>query len=363
MSSDTDEHDAWTAVLVAHAAGSLDPRSTADVEAALRRSPALAAELTALERVRDAVRSVEVDAPPANALARVWSTIEASAPPADLAGAREARDADRWRPLRRQVVAAVAVAAVLFLVAVSSGVLGSRSRNPSGGQALAPDRLLMVSADKTVAKGTAVLDVSGRLQVSFDGAAVRAPGTRPEVSVELGGEGAVRFSTSGEPADYRFTIRSTTITGPLLARPGPIEESVIDVGGVRYESSSGGPFSTKEPTDNVAPFEQVLVRPDLLARLPDLATGPTEDLGTEQLGTTTVRHLRFLFDPGVLSLGYDGPGTFGDVLIGVDDDVVRQFEVSSEGDETDSGIPDAHWTTRFTFTLHDLGQPVVIDPP
>lgn len=211
-----------------------------------------------------------------------------------------------------------------------------------------------------VTAGTATFDVEGTGTVAFDGAVLGRPETRIEVGIDLSGQSAVVFGDDG--ADYRFFVEFEGVSGPPLARPQRTTSEVIVVDGVEYESGDGEPFKESGQADpeEAGLFAQLVVRPDVLGRLPELAEGDVADLGLTDLAGVPVRHLRFALEPGTLA----GPtGTdIAEVWI-AGDGSVRRLRLSSSGPTDIEGVPDATLELRVDIVLEDLGQPLEITAP
>ncbi|MEJ7719522.1 MAG: hypothetical protein WKF58_03365 [Ilumatobacteraceae bacterium] len=302
--------DEWTATLVAYVNGTLGDDERRRVDEALHESPTLRAELAA---VRTIAAAASADEPPASVPDSVWARIDDGAgaplpPPSNVV---------ELRPHRRWILAAAA-AAVAF---VAAGVVvaqitsddesdtasslpapGSTSAAPGTATPLtspAPQALRSASREMLAAR-TARFEVSGEGTAHLENLLGRE-NVDVDIGIELTGEAAVNFADDGA---YRFSTEFVGVSGPEIFRPERTTNDVIVVDGVRYSSSDGGPYETSDVGEaDGALFSAIVLRPDLLSRLGDIAEGEIEDLGVERLDGVDVRRLRFDLDVDELQLG------------------------------------------------------------
>ncbi|MDQ3739196.1 MAG: hypothetical protein M3337_08525, partial [Actinomycetota bacterium] len=374
---------------IAYANDTLDPADRAWVTAALDESSVLRRELEGIVVMR---RAAEADDAPSTVPASVWERLDGDREVEDV------RDAPVVRPLpppplpppdlvdfgrgRRGKVILVAAAAAVAGVAtgalvstqLSDDTPDAQTTNPPSPTGQSPvstadgsspldtqaQQALRSASSSMVGARTATFDVEGKGTVAFDGSVLGQPDTRLEVGIDLSGESAVVFDDDG--ADYQFFVEFEGVSGPVLARPQRTTSEVILVDGVEYESDNGEPFTESSPSDpeDAGLFAELVVRPDVLGRLPEMADGEIADLGLTELGGATVRHLRFDLEAGTLAAP---TGTnVAEVWI-ADDGSVRRLRLSSSGPAEIEGVPDATLDLRVDIVLDELGQPLEIIAP
>ena len=376
----SDERDEWTVALIAYANDTLEPAERGRVAAALEGSPGLRQELDDIMVLRQA--AVADDAPD-TVPASVWERLDGDAsvarplpPPPPPAGVI---DLGRRRRARIVLIAAAAAVAGVGTGALLNSQLGddeqsSQTTSPPPPSETSPAtatagsnplnvqarQALRTASSSMVGAGTATFDVEGKGTVAFDGAVLGQPDTRLQVGIDLSGESAVVFG--GDSADYRFFVEFEGVSGPPPARPQRTTSEVVVVDGVEYESDNGEPFTQTGPPDpdDAGLFTQLVVRPDVLGRLPELADGEVADLGLTELGGVTVRYLRFDLAAG--SLGAPTGTSIAEVWL-ADDGSVRRLRLSSSGPAEIEDIPDATLDLRVDIVLDEIGQPLEITVP
>ena len=380
MNRDAQDDD-WTITLMAYASGSLDPAGRAGVERALAESEALRGELRTIELMR---RAVGVDEPPATVPTSVWDRIDAAPTggPLPRPTAESSHQAPPGTavvtPLRRRRRLTVALsAAAAVVVALAAGVILTQGGGVGDGTAdPGPDTVITTAASDTPLAGqprfvlrqaglamrrarTATFDINGTIDVSVSLSVL--PDRRYDVGVELTGTSDVVFG-QGDQSDYSFSTEFVGVSGPLALRPPPTMSELVVVDGVVYESDDGEPFVERpqgEPDDRGL-FAQLVVTPDVYARLPDLADGDIEDFGVSELRGVPVRRLRFDLVPG--AIGSTESADTAEVWIG-EDGLVRRLQLTSSGPTEIEGTVDATFDLEMDIVLDESGQPLEITAP
>jgi hypothetical protein len=376
--------DDWSVTLVAYANGTLDADERAAVAAALSSSADLRRELEEVEALR---RTLRRDDAPLTVPASVWDRIDlrlpAPAPWPPPAGPARPADVVPMRPRRRRMAVALTAAAAVTALVVAGAVVMTRGDDGSEGPAAEPTpttagppagaaaspldapapQALMSTQVAMASARTATLDVSGTGVARFDGTLFGEEGPA-EVGLSLSGDGAVDFG-DGSPGSsaYLLTIGMKAVSGPELARPDDLEQTTIVVDGRQYTSEDGGPYTEEDASADPADqglFAQLAVDPDVLARLPELAAGPIDDLGVERLDDLAVRHLRFDLKP----LAGDEPEPRQVTEVWIDEaGVVHKMRLTFTAPLELVLIDDGEMALTIDVDLRDFGAPVEISAP
>ena len=302
--------DEWTVTLVAYVNGTLGDDERRRVDEALHESPTMRAELTAVHTIAAAASAGE---PPASVPDSVWARIDDRAgaplpPPSNVVALRPRR---RWILAAAAALIAVVAAGIVVAQITSDGnevdtspsLPGPSPTSAPPGTATpltapAPQALRSASRQMLAAR-TARFEVSGEGTAHLENLLGRE-NVDVDIGVELIGDAEVDFADDGA---YRFSTEFVGVSGPEIFRPERTTNDVIVVDGVRYSSSDGGPYETSDVGEvDGALFSAIVLRPDLLSRLGDIAEGEIVDLGVERLDGVEVRRLRFDLDIDELQL-------------------------------------------------------------
>lgn len=364
--------------LVAYNSGTLGRETARRLAARLEFDPELRRALEGTELIGRAVWAVAEEAPTMDQLSGPWRFREHAAPrsgaaqvfpPPSTAAPLGPVRADPVRPGRSSVwPARLAAAAAIVAAAAGSVVAYDAFRSDDDGpvaDVLGGDPLVVLTmASMTAVEArTANVEVSGTGAVSFDGGVIGRPGERPVVGIELEGEGAVRFPPAGSDAmpDTRLRIAFEGVSGPLIARPPrSVSESIV-VDGRRFESTDDGAFAEVDDAQAATVFGVLVLRPDLLGRLPEVADGDVEDLGVEMVDGDVMRHLRFPLERDLLGDEVSQPTV--EVWVSSDDETVHRFRIILDGPTEIDGVPDAEMSLDIVFDIVELGEPVDIQIP
>lgn len=169
----------------------------------------------------------------------------------------------------------------------------------------------------------------------------------------------------------------TTTPSIDLPSPGPVEFGVVLIGDRAWFMLPDGGWVVV-PNEQ-APFGPLVLDADTFTTFMRSPAGPVDDLGIEDLDGERVRHLRFEVDAEELAedagvtadeFGVEGRWS-ADVWIGVADDLVRRFDVASQGsfspeageEQAAFGDVDGSWSMTMSVRMSDFGADIAIEPP
>ena len=266
----------------------------------------------------------------------------------------------------------LAAAAAVALVVGAGIVIGPlRDGGPAGAPVAAsivldgsPREVLGFASTSTVQRRTGRLDIDGTGTISFDGSVLGDPGTRPEVGIDITGDGAFRFvpTASADRADSRVRVDFVGVSGPEVARPGLSVSETVIVDGRRFESDDGITYRENDETRPPGALGSLVFVPDVLGRLDELADGDVTDLGVVEIDGVELRRLRFTASDALFS-SIGAPPAEITILVSSVDGAIRRFRLVVDGPLADASIPSAEIRLDVTFDVVDVGSDVDIEMP